>query len=359
MRLKIDFDRLICRSVLDRADRRLLRVPEAGLDAGIDLPLATCPDVLYLPDVLDHGQSLCVADGGVVPLESILDPWTLDFVRAKRQSNPALGFLYRGDFEVAHAEQTVSILGNVFSRNFAHWTEELLKVVVLEAFDAGCHYVLSGLPGFAREFLGLLGIAPQRIVSPETPVVYDAALFTPAVSHENICSHPQVAQLLRHRLLAPLEGRRSAHAPRLWLERGEMVRNGGVTLNREDVHALVRCHGFEVLDMATLPLDQQLLAMRDAEAIAGPHGAQFAHVMFMPPRSKVVECFAPGHVNPSVLQICRLLGHSYHQVVGRSHKIGTQTRVRDLMVDCEHLALVLDDLFGGLSPRVPPVRGAT
>ena len=35
MRLKIDFDRLICRSVLDRADRRLLRVPEAGLDAGI------------------------------------------------------------------------------------------------------------------------------------------------------------------------------------------------------------------------------------------------------------------------------------------------------------------------------------
>ena len=108
-----------------------------------------------------------------------------------------------------------------------------------------------------------------------------------------------------------------------------------------------------------LCLDQQLLAMRDAEAIAGPHGAQFAHAMFMPPRSKVVECFAPGHVNPSVLQICRLLGHSYHQVVGRSHKIDTQTRVRDLVVDCEHLALVLDDLFGGLAPRVPPVPGAT
>ena len=354
--MEIDFEKLVCGSVLGGAVSRRINVPMMVGSLDVEVPVAECRNVLYLPSVLDTGQSLCIAAGGVVPVESILDPWTLDFVVAKRKSSPHLGARYTQAFTVARSDQRVCILGNVFSRNFGHWNEELLKVVVIEALGIGCHYVLSELPEFAFSFLSSLGVTADRILAPTDPTEYASAIFTPAVSHENICRFPAVAALLRRALLGPLGRATSPYARRLWLERGDMTPNGGMTLNKDEVHRCIRAYGFDAVDMANLPVAEQMLAVRDAEAVAGPHGAQFVHVMYLPPRSKVIECFSPDHVNPSVLQICRLLGHSYNQVVSRTHLIDKYKHRRDLVVDCEHLALVLDHLLGDLPPLVPEGR---
>ena len=77
--------------------------------------------------------------------------------------------------------------------------------------------------------------------------------------------------------------------------------------------------GFEAIDLSLLPVAQQLDVTRGAGLIAGAHGSQFVHAQFMPSHSTVIECFSPSHVNPSILQICRVLEHDYHQIVSRSH----------------------------------------
>jgi capsular polysaccharide biosynthesis protein len=108
------------------------------------------------------------------------------------------------------------------------------------------------------------------------------------------------------------------------------------------VYRLIEKHGFNVVDPASMTVVEQLAAMRHARVIAGPHGAQFVHAQFMPESSAVIECFSPIHVNPSILQICRVLNHSYRQIVARTHLTAPYPHGRDCVVDVEHLAVVLD-----------------
>ncbi|MEO8626386.1 MAG: glycosyltransferase family 61 protein [Candidatus Limnocylindrales bacterium] len=338
--MRVDFDRLRCASVFE-GDEVVIHPFTAR--AGANIRIAEVQDVLYLPNVLEAGQSVCIFDDEIVPEESVLFPDTVDFLKSVRARHPASSSSYSGEFEVDRISAPVCILGNLFSRNFGHWTEELLKVVILESSGLHCQYVMSTLPPFARESLILLGIEEARIRQVDVPTLFDRVLFTTAIHHDSVHLHPDALYLLRTLVESRVTGQ-SAFGPRVWLERGAMLNNGGVTLNRDEVGAVIAKFGFESVDMAALPVADQLRAMRGATLIAGPHGASFVHAQFMPPRSAVVECFSPKYVNPSILQICRVLQHRYHQVVSPVNYVAPYTHGRNILIDCRHLELVLDSL---------------
>lgn len=344
--MRVDLDNLECRSAFDVARDRVTVVGPAGAPGAFsgDIRLVELADVVYLPSILELGQSVCVAEGRFVPAESLLDCRSIEFVKQARRTSPSLQGRYAEDLEPEWVDRRVCILGNLFSRNFGHWTEELLKVAVLEHAAVDCDYVMAALPLFARDSLVLLGVNEDRILSVDAPTVFSRAVFTTAVSHENISSYPDVLFRLRHLVESRVGAGASRCGPRLWLERGEGLRNGGVITNREEVYDCVSRFGFEVVDLATVALADQWRAMAQATAIAGPHGAQFVQAQFMPPSSTVIECFSPTHVNPSILQICRVLKHRYHQIVARSHMTAAYPHGRDCRVDCEHLTLVLDSI---------------
>ena len=340
--MKVDLDQVECRSAFDLVHHGEKTLHDADTPAAIRL--AELADVLYLPDVLDPGQSLCLSEGRTVPVESILDCWTVDFFHRMRRERSGYRHAYLDEFDVERVTARVAILGNVFSRNFGHWTEELLKVAALESAGEPCHYVIPNLPTFARESLRLLGIDDRRISIVHRPTVFTRAVFTTAVSHQNVSDYPAALSRLRDMVDARLGQRPSRFGRRLWLERGAQVRAGGVTLNRDEVARTLAPYGFDIVDMGMLEVADQFASVRHATMIAGPHGSQFVHAQFMPTKSAVIECFSPIHVNPSILQICRALRQDYRQIVSRSHVIDPYGRGRDILVDCEHLALVLDSL---------------
>jgi capsular polysaccharide biosynthesis protein len=343
--MQVDFNRIECLSAFDLPNEgvRALEATTHGWPAGAAIRAVELSNVVYLPNVLDRGQSICVAEDRIVPKESV-DAWSVRFFLSSWRSTPEVQSRYAGDFEAAVYVEPVCILGNLFSRNFGHWTEELLKVAVLEHAGYECRYVMPTLPAFARDFLTLLEIDDERILTVDHPTVFARTVFTTAISHENLSAYPIALELLRARIDSRLDGDRSPYGPRLWLERGQMLRDGGVTVNRDEVYECIRQYGFDAVDPATLPVADQLKAIRSSRLIAGPHGAQFVHAQFMPAKSTVIECFSPMHVNPSILQICRVLEHSYHQVVARSHLIEPYPHGRDCEIDCEHLTLILDSL---------------
>ncbi len=337
--MRIDFDSVECSSAftLAREAGGSVHAVAGGLE------LVTLPDVLFLPHALDRSQSICLVQQHLVPVEAVLDCWNVGFFKDRRRAlNP---IPYSAEFEAVAHDAEVCILGNLFSRNFGHWTEELLKVAVLEQAGVGCTYVIPSMAGFAQASLAFLGIEMHRIATVDVPTVFSRALFTTAVNHQNVAQHPRALSSLRDLVDRKLGGATGPHR-RIWLERREMLRNAGVVANPEEVGKLISRHGFEVIDMATLSIRDQLATAAGAQVIAGPHGAQFVHAQFMPRQSTVIECFSPIHVNPSILQICRALGHSYHQVVARSHLISPYALGRDCAVDCEHLELILDSLPG-------------
>ena len=205
----------------------------ASGDAGFRT--VTVDDVLYLPNALEWGQSLCLIQEKIVPVEAVLDPTAVGFLAFARNRQPAEARPYAGEFDVVSFDRTACVLGNLFSRNFGHWTEELLKVVVLEQARVDCVFVMPRLPPFARQFLELLGVHASRVVELTAPTCLTRGVFSTAVSHQNLSAHPGALELLRHRIAERLGPAPAVSVPRrVWLERGVTV-NGGVVVNRDEV----------------------------------------------------------------------------------------------------------------------------
>ena len=270
-------------------------------------------------------------------MEAVLEEFTPQFVRDE--------LLKRGVTDLPEAEETVEgtvcILGNVFSRNFCHWHEEMMKVIVLETIGYECRYVLAELPEFAKELLRLIGIKPDRMLEIRRPTRFRSALFTTPVGYRNISDYPGVLLALRDKLLTINADGKPEFGPRLWFDRGEQTRLGRKLVNEEEVDELIQRYGFQRVDMGSLPVTSQITIARDARVISGLHGAQFVHTQLMARRSSVIECFSPMYLNPTYTEIYRVLQHSYFQVTSRNTPLLPYQYGTNVLVDCQQLDLAM------------------
>ena len=325
-------------SVLDIVRQTGGRIDEVKL--GNRTPLieaAMVQDVFYMPSALGAGQSVQIVGNHQMPLEAVFDNFTPRFVRQE--------LLKRSLTELPDAEDTIDatvcILGNVFSRNFCHWHEEMMKVIILETIGYECNYVIAELPAFARELLGLIGIAPGRILEVRRPTRFRTALFTTPVSYRNVADYPEVLLSLRERLLEADRGGKSEIGPRLWLDRGKQARLGRKLINEEEVCGLLARYSFERVDMGSLSVLDQIAVSRKARVMSGLHGAQFVHSQLMNPRSWVIECFSPLYLNPTYTEIYRVLQHSYAQITSTNTPLLPYLHGSDVLVDCQQLDLAM------------------
>ena len=335
---RIRISELVGGSVLEHVRQGGGRIETIRLgDATPRIEAAIMQDVYYVPNALAEGQSVQIVSNRYLPVEAVFDEFTVGFVREN--------LLKREVTELPECEDTmdgtVCVLGNVFSRNFGHWHEELMKVIVLEKTSYGCKYVIAKLPAFARELLGLIGIAPERILEVQRPVRFRAALFTTAVSYRNVAEYPGVLSGLREKLLAADCCGKSEIGPRLWFDRGKQTRLGRKLVNEEEVWQLLDRYSFKRVDMGSLSLLSQIAIARNARVISGLHGAQFVHAQLMNPHSWVIECFSPMYLNPAYTNIYRVLQHFYAQVTNRNIPLSPYAHGSDVLVDCQQLDLAL------------------
>jgi capsular polysaccharide biosynthesis protein len=334
----LDLAALVCRSVIKTSRAAPAQVEEVLVD-GTAYTVRTVDDVLYLPEL-----RLQVVEDGVVPQEAIRDP--RNFELEQRNGWHGGGGRFRTSFDVREVDETVCILSNLYSHNFTHWLEELLKVTILERAGYAGRYVMSTMPPFASEFLRLLGIPTERIDDAVTePTLFRSAVYTTATNFDAPAVWPSAFLALRAALLARVAGVRSPCAARLWLDRGSNVESADRDLvNADEVHACIERHGFERVDMGSLPLELQLATARDAEVIAGAHGSAFAHCAFMRERSTVIECFSPLYLNGASFGICRVLDHRYLLVVDSNSHYFPYPHGKRVHVPLDQLELALRHL---------------
>lgn len=331
----LDLSELQCRSIAKEMGDRFKVGALSGWAPGIGI--FRMPDVLYLPE---YGLPVCA---GFVPEEAINYGLHLD-VRLGRRPGERLehpAIVNRGG--AARSPLEVCILGNIYSHVFGHWAEELLKVVIMERFGfVGCYAIPAWYPAFCRETLGVLGIPPERISDTAAPIVYAAAFFSTTVSHFTAHRFPHVVLRLRDELHAASR-REVGVGQRIWIERGKSAAGRDV-LNKEEVHSCIRRHGFVQVDFGEHLFRKQIAIDRDATVMAGPHGSAFVHCGFMRNNRTIIEIFSPHHINPSVIQLCMALGHRYNQIVPTHQQHWQYPHGLDLMVDIDHLELVLSSL---------------
>jgi capsular polysaccharide biosynthesis protein len=301
-------------------------------------------NVLYLPQ---YGVQVC---HGFVPEEAINYSMHLDVILGLpgKPSSPIDSIIDPETCE--HSPDEVCILGHMFSQVFGHWAEELLKVVLLEAFGfSGSYVIKNDYPRFCRESLALLGIRSDRVINADKPIIYRAAFLTTPVHHFTATRYPKVIRRLRDRL-HEAAGRAFGVGRRIWVERGVKA-HGRDIINRDEVNACIRRHGFISVDFGQYSFREQIAIDRDMDVMAGPHGSAFVHCGFMRDEREVVEIFSPNHINPSVIQLCHVMQHRYNQIVPVHQDYLPYQFGKEIMVDIDHLDLVLSSL------RARPLRG--
>lgn len=341
----VDFNKIVRGSIVDLPQISATPLPRSPFNMGQpQIMAAEIDDVLYLPSTFLPGQSLTLYKNHLFPKESYGSDYVFDMMCAELQAG-RFNAGYKESLDPIEDDRLVCILGNVFSRAFGHWTEELLKVSVLERSGLRPAYVISDLPYFARDFLTFLGVEEGRILNILKPTIFSRALFTTMVNHENLFSYQYVLFELRAMVEELIGSPIAQPGKRYWLEREvDTSPNGGTTVNRSEVYQIVKSFGFEIIDIGALPITEQLKLIGKSEVIAGPHGSQFVHAQFMPRKSSVIECFSPIHVNPSILSIVRTLDINYNQVTSLSHVLWPYAHGRDCLVNIDHLEICLKSL---------------
>ncbi|MGF1454012.1 MAG: DUF563 domain-containing protein [Alphaproteobacteria bacterium] len=101
---------------------------------------------------------------------------------------------------------------------------------------------------------------------------------------------------------------------RLWISRQD-TRKRRLT-NEAALRAGLAARGFEPLLLGTMAFRDQIACFLDAELVAGTHGAGFAHLLFAPAGSGVVELFPANRLRNTYALLSYALGHRHCAVAG-------------------------------------------
>ena len=292
------------------------------------------PDVICLPE---YGIQVC---HGFVPEEAINYPAHLDMRLGRWPDKRSTDDTIITPESIERSPASVCFLGHVYSHVFGHWCEELLKVVTLEKFGFDGFYVFPDwYPPYCHDSLRLLGVPPTRVMTINKPVCYERVFLTTTIHHFNAHEFPQLILYLRDRLYAGAADEVGA-GHRIWVERG-LHAKGRDVINKEEVYDRIKRYDFVPIDFGQHTFGKQIGIDREIRVMIVPHGSASVHCGFMPSAGEIIEIFLPFHINPSVLQLCQAMSHSYHQIVARNPNHEPYKFGLEIMVDMEHLELVL------------------
>lgn len=212
---------------------------------------------------------------------------------------------------IFHTQKPVVTFAAIRQGAFYHWMYDVLPRLHLSE-KAGHHletiYIAAGA-GYERESLELLDIPPESIVD---ATKYDA-ITTPHLIIPSITTTPTKwgCQFLRDRFLPKLNQRPRR---RLYVSRRDAIRRR--VDNEEEVYSYLQKHRFEYVELAKLPLKEQMEIFHSAEIVIGPHGAGFSNLIVCNPGMPCLEFFHPIYLNNCYLQLANIVGLPYYYLLG-------------------------------------------
>jgi capsular polysaccharide biosynthesis protein len=199
-----------------------------------------------------------------------------------------------------HCASLVSQFGGYF-----HWlTEALPRIAVLRLLGLADVPVITppGLTPVQCESLERLGV---EVAMPyHDGITPDVLVWARPPGHTG---HPPrwACDWLREELLGD---RPPAGRSRLYISRRD-ARSRRVA-NEGEVMALLREHGFDVVQPEQLTLREQAELFAGAGIVVAPHGAGNANLLFSR-SATLVELFDPGYMNGCYYSLAQALGHPY------------------------------------------------
>jgi len=234
--------------------------------------------------------------------------------------------------------------------NYYHFLHDVLpRVAVLE--QAGVarpdRWYVPRTSRFQKELLELWGIPEDEVVnSDEVRHVRAETLVVPGLASTRERNPPWVSQLLRARLVP--EGVSRIPGRNVYLSRKAGLNNRAI-LNEDEVLAVLRPLGFEVVDPGTLPVLDQIRLFAEADVIVAPHGASLANLPFCSPGASLLELFPSQSMVADYWKMtCGIEGLEYQYLSGAGPAAGIRREqfvVADITVDLPRLESMVSALL--------------
>jgi len=200
---------------------------------------------------------------------------------------------------------------------YYHWLMDVLpKFAMLEragiSLDTIDHFVVREIThDFQRETLARFGIGPDRIVeSLRDQYLHAARLVHVELDNGgNLKMHRSLPAWLKHEF-----PHRRSDEPRmkLYISRPEGVRRG--VANEAELLPILQEHGFTVMPMEGLDVQQQIQLMARVDVLVSPHGGALTNMVFCRTGTRVLELLG-RHVYPFYFGLAAACGHRYHAVL--------------------------------------------
>jgi capsular polysaccharide biosynthesis protein len=245
--------------------------------------------------------------------------------------------LFRESPIARRIEGAAMLIGNPWAANYHHWLiNALLRLWWTSQFAELQDIPLivpASMSPFQQESLAALGVDPRRLLPFDGALWQIDRLFFPA----NGDYWPLQLRWLRQRCF---EHYRLSDAPgqrRIYISRADAP--GRRVTNEPEVIEMLERRGFEVLELAALPLAEQVRAFAEAKLIVGPHGAGLTNIVFAASNATVVDLHPRDEINHALWVEASALGLKYALLT-----CAKMNDLRDLRVSVTDLATLLDRL---------------
>lgn len=274
-------------------DRPLAAGDPTGLTFLSDRRRAVIPERFVLELA---GGRLISRHAAVVTADGVLDHETSHYFGIESwREHPVFWNPWPSRPEVV--DGTVAVLSaRGTGHNFYHFvTDELPRIGLLrEAFGdlAPDAWVLDRHTGYQKQLLAMLGIEPERVVSPAPGLHLQAKrLLVPSLPNATMDAPPESQQWLREHL-PPVTT--TGLPEKIYVTRGTTP-NTRRMVQEDAVRALLEKRGFTCVDPGALSVQEQIDHFAAARVIVAPHGAALTNLAFCRDGVRVLELFAPGY----------------------------------------------------------------
>ena len=188
------------------------------------------------------------------------------------------------------------LAASLYSRNYYHWTFELLAGAALLAgrgMLAGLKVLVDRRTAMVEAALGALGVASEDIMVLPTDraVTVERLVFASCFLSETPRTHPAVAEALAAVKSALAPDPSAAPTRRVFASRGASSLRR--LANRQALEAAFAAEGFEVIDPGALSFEQQVRLFDAADVVVGEHGANLTNLVYCRPGALVLELLHP------------------------------------------------------------------
>ena len=278
------------------------------------------------PEAFGGGPVASVEDGTAMVLGANLSPAWSYIAELTLGAGPFIEsrFLKRQRCfpKVHRTDAEVISLVNDGDLNYYRWLMETLpRLRFVEDSKIGCRkiYARQKMP-FHRESLRALGGTDMAVISSdETPYLRARRLLVPQLVNEN---EEWILPWLREKILPLLPAMPAGEQKprRLYISRAKA--SGRRVANEAELLGILGEFGFVSIALEDRGWLEQVKLFREAEAIAGPHGAGLANLIFASRGALALEFIAPGYPFTFYPQIGERLGLNYHCLLSEPIEAG-------------------------------------